>query len=352
MRWPFPRKPRPSFSRRRRFEQSQAPAANPYLQRHAHGAGEERYTSSRAFVLAGIGVVILGLFYLFSFDRSFELSVSIEGTKRSDPAFLTTEAQTVLQQRLWGILRRNKYTTLSRTYFREAFLERVGKTLALDHIDVRKQFPNRLRITVYEREPELIWVTNNRTYLLDAEGIIVQEAPELPEGIVDVELAVKPRITDANSYPVEIGSAAIIPETPQAVLRMHAELLAFGFVVTGYAIPEISCEILFPPEPPPETEEGNANRNAGEDENTNANENSNVSNLNSNVNAAPECDPQELAKNTRTVFADTEGFIIRFSAENLDQQIAKLDRLKQEKFFEGRQLTYIDIRFGERVYYQ
>lgn len=348
--WSFNRRPRRPVPVPRRFNESPQPEENPYF--HHKRVGEERVVSSRLFVAAGLVVIILGLVYLLSFDRSFELSLTIQGVHRADPAFIESTAQEILATRTWGMLKRNKYTTLSPSYMERELLQRVGKTIALDSVHVEKQFPDGLTITITEREPELLWTTNGRTYLLDAEGVIVQEVtlddPENP----DAALAEKPRIQDLNNFPVEIGQAAIIPETPQSVLIAHAKFTALGFVVSSYNIPVVSCEILLQPEEP----EASAEEALIDETNTNANTNRNTNaNSNQNVNMAPEvapCDPRELAKNTRTIFAATDKFEIRFSNSTLEPQLAKLERLVQENFFGGKNLTYIDIRFGERVYYR
>jgi hypothetical protein len=336
----------------RRFTSTPAPEENPYF--HREHSGEERVVSSRLFVGAGMFVIALGLFYLFSYDRSFQLELTVQGINRANPEFIEGTAQDILSSRTWLFLKRDKYLTLNKKYLAEELLARVGETIALEDVQVQKKFPNELIVTIVEREPELLWTTAGTTYLLDAEGVIVQELI-FDTANPPAELASKPNIIDLNDFPVEIGQVAIIQETPQTVLTADAKFTELSLSASAYQIPEVSCAILLEEVPEEDAESVTADATVENEEETTDKETNMNTNARVNVNITPpepECSEEELARNTRTVYAQTESFQIRFSNQNLDQQLAKLERLVHEGFFTGRNLTYVDIRFGERVYYQ
>lgn len=330
----------------RRFIETQHVKENPFFTRGT----SENVASSKAFVSIGMLVVLFGLIYLLSFDRSFELTASISGVRRSDPELIAREVQRILNSRIWGIVKRDKYITVSNRYFSEELQKRIQGTFALERIEVQKRFPDKISITIQEREPSLLWETRGAVYSMDDEGIIVQElSPE------QAEASPYPRLKDNNNFPVEIGETVIIPDTPKSVVTMHAKLAELNYPAQEYQIPKVSCEILrtaregdsAPVDASP-GEDGTAGSDRAPSEHT---EDGNT-NTTPAFGNEPDCNERELARNTKTIYAQTDNFELRFSSSNLDEQIAKLERLVSEEFFRGKTLRYVDIRFGERVYYK
>lgn len=49
------------------------------------------------------------------------------------------------------------------------------KILQIENLEIKKKYPDVLKIVVYEKEPKLIWVTQDKTYFVDKEGEICYE---------------------------------------------------------------------------------------------------------------------------------------------------------------------------------
>lgn len=71
---------------------------------------------------------------------------------------------------------------------REEATERLLAIPSVRDVSFARSWPNSLTITVEERQPAVLWSLNGRDYLVDAEGIVLGEAPapgELPR-VLDV----------------------------------------------------------------------------------------------------------------------------------------------------------------------
>jgi hypothetical protein len=58
-----------------------------------------------------------------------------------------------------------------------ALMERIAALPRVDSVSVSKQLPNRLKITIVERQPALLWQTQQGTYSVDKHGVVIAAVP-------------------------------------------------------------------------------------------------------------------------------------------------------------------------------
>lgn len=146
-------------------------------------------------------------------------------------------------------------------------------------------------ISVHERTSNLIWQTEQGSYVVDLEGIIVREANES-----DMELDL-PQFIDINNIDVTLGDSVLTEKEIEGVFLFHEHLQAqlISFYDTSL---------------------------------------------------------DRLAGKWVSV-TTTDGFSILFDPTgNIDDQAVHLETVLREQIDNRSELDYIDLRFGDHVYYR
>ncbi|MBI4435185.1 hypothetical protein HY630_00795 [Candidatus Uhrbacteria bacterium] len=94
-----------------------------------------------------------------------------------------------------------------------------------------------LFIQLEERTSQLFWRTQNRLYVVDLEGVVVREVKDEQDSILlQPNLKELPIFIDANNVSVEVGSIVLTPNEVESAFRFLEQLTQGGVV---YAYVEI-----------------------------------------------------------------------------------------------------------------
>lgn len=158
--------------------------------------------SQRKWPLLGLGVLALILLVVFLFAPTFTINrVLVTGTEYVDPLDI--------EEAVWGSLRERQYLILPGTH--RWFVNEDGIKTALDEqfvfetLEINKE-GSTLMISVRERVSSLVWSTGERHYFVDQTGTIIRELiPEEYEGTV----ANLPQIFDQSNAGVKISQTVL-----------------------------------------------------------------------------------------------------------------------------------------------
>ena len=214
---------------------------------------------------------------------------------------------------------------------------------SFERIVVAKHFPNGLTVNLTERAARYVWLSDRGSFGLDDQGQIVShfnDASIRPEGLST--------INDENNLPIEIGARVIKEETVKSISDFIKGLFEQNISFESISVPAISC---------PRTTVTNQNENDSIDGGVVINANASV---NTNVNSElpqpleTDCDIPSLVASGQDFRVNTsDGWQIRFLANgDTSNQLTKLKRFLQDGSTDPKTLSYIDLRFGERIYYQ
>lgn len=165
-------------------------------------------------------VVLLGffltLFYFIFLSGKFSIKeITIIGNSRVEYA----EIEKIVNNQI------NSGSTLSKIFStnviftsKKAINESILKqNLYVRDVKVSKKAPNKLVVEIIERAPIMLWETGGKTYLIDQDGIVLDEktavTPILEPANAELEPEIfqssLPRVIDEKNIPVEIGKVAL-----------------------------------------------------------------------------------------------------------------------------------------------
>lgn len=296
------------MSRRNHFRQRQRKKYQRRSYKNPLFTKKERSTSYQKFLFPGIVVTfcLLGTFVLLRHDLFRYKHVEIIGTEYLSHELLESEITSYVDDSVKLFFRRSNQFLFSS----DVLTERLQSEFALADVLVSTQ-EDTIYIQLAERTSNLIWISNAVAYVADLDGVISREIPNeqltlafnTPEG--DEELVTKeirqlrelPLFYDLNDINVSTGDVVLKPEEVENILRLHEGL-------DQQEIPYKRTEI---------------DRLAG--------------------------------KWMRIVTVD--GYGILFDAlGDIDTQLANLSVVLNEQVGDRTKLEYIDLRFGDRVYFK
>lgn len=277
--------------------------------------------------------------------------VTISGTHKLNPTSVANVSNRILDQ-YWGLVIPNRNLWLvSAPYIGRTLQKKIALKLSIESVQITKQFPHTLNITIVERLPYAIWQAGDQQVAVDKHGVVIETQPTETNGLI--------RVHDLNDTPVQIDSPVIAESVMNDIVRLNNIVKSTTLSVEEYQIPIPTCPI--------EPEAINANTN-GDLANTNvANTNTSqplivrTTNLNTsgNVNApivnepAPvTCDITQLRQNSPEIHLKLDnGPTIYFDRhQDLQQAVSTVQRVLQDP--QNLSAQYIDVRFGDRVYVQ
>jgi|GEM_PF-778278 hypothetical protein len=289
---------------------------NPYFRE------EKKFPWKLLFVLLGIlGITIFCLWFFLASDY-FELkTIEVEGCEVIDTQELTGQVAEYLEQStLFLFTKRNRFLFSS-----DELRKLLEQTYSFEMLAIEiKQ--NKLFVDVKERASTFVWNTDQSWLLFDLNGVLVRyltteelawlQDPTIREGPLRVdengnEIEVTqeesmtpeeifhtyPIIKDLNEIEVEIGDKVLEPEEIDLIVEFIQRVTSLGI----------------------EIQETQIDRLAGK----------------------------------WTGLLTTEGFLILFDTDgNIDEQVVHLSTLLQESIDESKVLEYIDVRFGDHLYFK
>lgn len=285
-----------------------------YRQRTASRRPRNRQKSHRPkFILFGvlllIGGALFGTWNLLSSGKFDIQNIGVYGTESIPPEDIQFITESFLNERRFLLLNNKKQFLFNPTMLQET----LSNTYAFESLDISLENQT-LLIHVKEKLSQLIWVSGEEEYLVDLEGRIIrplfeEELQQLKEvGPVEEESEEKPeknqllkqlpKFIDINNAPIQTGQLVLSPEEVEGTFRFTNHLSAQGIETMN----QIRIDRL-----------------AG-----------------------------------RWMSLQTElGFDILFDpAQDTDLQAANLETLLRDTINEPSSLTYIDLRFGDHVYFK
>ncbi|MBU0598493.1 hypothetical protein KKF61_05925 [Patescibacteria group bacterium] len=251
--------------------------------------------SWQSFVIARFSIfswlvilVLLVFFYIIFYSPLFQITkITIAGISAKESKVLDEKfVRWQLQQNKWKIFKQSNILIFSKDWLRENIESKYNP----EFVDINKSIPHTLSITIKEKNPVFIWITDNSYYYLEETGII-SEKIDNPEN-----LPAMPALYDGSNTPVKPGDQVLATERMDVLNNFVNRLNALPEVtVIGYTIPHI---------------------------------------LGARINVQTEA-----------------GYDIYFDlSRDLDSQINKLTATLNELNPEEIPREYIDVRIGDRVY--
>ncbi len=246
------------------------------------------------FILVGIFVLtISSLSFFFGYSGFNIKTVHVEGIdqiKKED--FQSKTSAYLTKSRYLFFSNKNKFLFKDeslKTHLEEYF------TFETFSSNTKKQH---LAINIEERTSKLLWKTGSKLYLVDLTGVLVREITrEDIEGEGGNEFAIFPVFVDRNNVKVKIGDFVMNEQEILNTFRFQKHLLAQGI---GYKETQID----------------------------------------------------RLAGKWTSIITD-KGFDVLFDfSSDMDKQAERLEVLFRDTVKDQSELEYIDLRFGDHVYYR
>ena len=341
-----------------RFYKKQVPDGpkyqNPYFPKKKPSA-LSKIAKRPGIIVYPVFIILLG--YFIFFFQLFEIkSIEITGNREISRETVESAVQDELnQKRFWFFPQKNYFMA------KEGKIEQcLTENFALKSVKVGKDLPNKLTVEIEERIPNVTYATQEKYFYLSLDGMVTHhiEKEQLNESF--------PKIIDKNQNLVKVGERGLPENVVSLVIELTEKIIKqTDLEVEFFSVPQISCpteeveqEITIPVNT-------NQNKNSNSNTNTNLNKNTNSANKNTNQNknsnqtyitttamVEKETDCNKLDFITYIEIKSKDGFEVYFPAnDETDQQIIKLSLILSE-IEDKSALHYIDLRFGEKVYYQ
>ncbi|MEK7203153.1 MAG: FtsQ-type POTRA domain-containing protein [Patescibacteria group bacterium] len=267
--------------------------------------GQDCSGKKRFFYYGAAGLLIVGALYFIFYSDFFEVkNIDVSGNKNIITEEIIEIAERQIEKRRFFIFSQRNFFMFNGTQLEDIIAERFF----LEKVKVKKILSNKIKIEIFERSTSVVWISRSRAYYIDPEGLVISMVVDkdiTKETIADQVAIYRhqiiaynlPYIYDVEGREVEVGKKIASPR-----------LVSFIIDLVGKLPKALSYEISY-----------------------------------YNYNAQS----REIAAVT------AEGWQIKFSFDSdLETQIDNLSLLLKEKIKNTKQLDYIDLRFGERIFYK
>jgi hypothetical protein len=273
--------------------------SNPYFK------GPKNQNLKKGIYIALGAAIFIGCAAFFFSHSFFKIAVvEINGVEYIDRTDLEEVVLSYVNESVYLFFDKSNQFLFSK----DQMSELLTSEFALASVSV-KHGAGRLKIEIEERTSNLVWVTNGSVYIADLSGVIVRELDAgtlewlrsgiIPEGApVDAaHLISLPLFTDKNSIDVTLGSVVFKEIEIENIIQFHEGLIERGIEFSGTDIDRLAGKWM----------------------------------------------------RVGTV----RGYGILFDAVgNIEEQLRNLDVVLHEKAERVDDLDYIDLRFGDRIYYK
>lgn len=274
--------------------------SNPYFQK------TPRRNWRLIVTLTGISLGILCLIRVTLASPFFAIQrIHIEGTE--------TIAPEEIEQKAWEQLRRSHLLIFEGTnrflYDEQDLRDALSSGYAFETLEVARTCDLRgggceIRVIVKEKTSQLVWVSGDRLYLVDLHGTATRELtpPETEEWkspIPPQESQVKrfPVFSDVNASPVSIGGSVLTETEVSNILSFERQLGQMSIPFSRISIDRLAGKWM--------------------------------------------------------AIKTLDGYDILIDAVgNVDEQILRLSVLLRDTVKDTKNLQYVDLRFGDHIYYK
>ena len=217
---------------------------NPYFPKQRHFSGSQRPIGARAprkdvWVHVGIVFFIVAIFVVFlNYVQAFKVvNVSVEGNHYITENEIATIVHEKLDRKWLFFLDRDVYFFVGEVGMRRHIEEKIADNFALKSVTVKKSFPHDIHVTLEERVPKLVWVSDNQYFYIDPSGVVTQKTQ--PDQLDETF----PKIFDHNNSGVDVNKKVISENLTQLVLRLHEDVpKSAGVAVDTFFILPVQCE--------------------------------------------------------------------------------------------------------------
>lgn len=259
----------------------------------------------RIFQYLFILIILVGAFFYFINYSNYFIVKNIEifGNENIDAIDLRSMVNQQLKKKQFIIFGQNNILFFDA----KAAQEEISKRYILSEIKIIKVFPDNLKVVISEKKSTIFWIANQKGYYLDRNGAVIAPASDkqvVVEKMGGTEIirptVIQQRIPivyDENNEGVDVGQLAITKAVSEFVVAL-ADLLSENF----------KYEII------------KFNYNGSE---------------------------------RRLSAVTMEGWLIHFNIDdNLEIQINNLNTVLSKEIKDTKNLKYVDLRFGEKVFYK
>ncbi len=292
--------------------------------------------TSACIGLAVIGVLLYGPWLQIR-------DVQVTGTRLIQPQSVRAVAWYYLNHKSWGIWPRNTIVTFSSSAMGRHIQDKIHQRISVERVTAQR-VGRTVTVNVSERTAVFLWDNSQSLSTIDRQGVIIDLQPAADLPLITIH--------DKTQKAVTVDTHAVDSEVIQTALSIVQQLKERQIDIMALSLPNITC----PTQPIIETSNTNTEvpeeipTNSASNSNTNTSINSNTPSLQPRL--TPACDAAGLAYRNPEVHVQLKtGPVAYFDRhQNIVTAAAALQRVLQEP--ENRTATYIDLRFGNRVYIQ
>jgi len=320
--WMFPGRQR----RRRDFSRPAETSKNPLYE-------QPRRRHVPWLAIIALLALLGGGTYILIHPRFRISEVRVSGTQKLDAGSIRGFVEDRLNATTLGIAWRRVVWLVPTEDISEQIRAAASRLIPLSSINLERQ-GTVLNVVVSEQVPDVLWErADGSRFYINAAGIIVEAVPAT---LIDELVTIR----DGNRLGSEIGTRVVHPSVLSALKIARERMVSLGLAVTGFSTWPVSCPSVIVDEPDSPA-------------NTNASSNANRSRTLQNTNAQP-CDARDLAINEPSFTALTEeGWELRLTgASDINAQFGKLEVALRERLGSRDGLEYVDVRFGDRVFFR
>lgn len=305
----------------------------------------EKHNRRRLILYFEMTAVFGLIIYLSVFSPLFLITdVQIEAS----PSLLAKGAGESVNQFMgrsaWGIVPHANYLWLKPSTLIQSIERSMKDITSFDRIVITKHFPSGLTVTLTERSARYVWLSDRGSFGLDDQGIIVSHFNDASTNPDNLRV-----ITDDNNIPVVIGHRVLQAETITALTDFISGLLLQNINIESIVVPALTC-----PKPINSNLNTNGSDDRGDSVNNNLTANHNINSIAFEADLSSNCDTSSLVVSSQDFRIDTsDGWQILFLANaDTSTQLNKLKRFLQDGSTALKTLSYVDLRFGERIYFK
>lgn len=184
------------------------------------------------FSLFGFGIILLFLLFVYLLFYSPILQIAtieIQGTDAETAKVLDEKyVRWQLDQRRFLVFRQGNILFFSTSWL----TENIEKEYSFESLAINKKIPHLLRITIQEKNPELIWTTDNTSFYISEKGIVSSKVTETDnrEGMNTV--------FDQSNETVQPGDMVLPPEKISFITETIDRVSDFTiFEIDSFTIP-------------------------------------------------------------------------------------------------------------------
>ena len=277
---------------------------NPFYSRRDQRSASAR-KPVKTLLLFGLIVVVVGLFYLSNAQKFQINDIEVNGNKYLDSQEIEQTVRDQLTQRRWLFFKQSSIFFFSKKQAKAA----LAQSYFLERLSVKKHYFDTIVVDLEEKTSGLIWASSQKQYYLDLTGVAIREIQPTDllffagQGDTDVVRAEVnsgqyPLVKDQSNREVAVGQPVISPELVSFVISLT------NLIDRGADFSISHFEIGWP-------------------------------------------EAKDITLMTK------EGWWVKFSlGDSAGTQFNSLSLILQQKIPDQTKLEYIDLRFGEKIFWQ